>query len=176
MVHTRIQFVTSILAILFFISPLFAQPCPDPRCGCIIEVAQSQVGFCEQGGNNKGLHVAKYLRSVGLGEGYAWCSAFVVWVLNVCDVEHSINAWSPTAVSRNVIWQQGKGDKPNPGDVFGIYYNSKGRVGHVGFVKSWGSKYVETIEGNTNEQGSREGDCVLNRIRHIRTICRVSRW
>lgn len=142
----------------------------------MISVAQSQVGYCEEGGNNRGYHVEKYLRSVGFEGGYAWCSAFVAWCLNVCVVNHSVTAWSPTAVSRNVIWERGKGETPEAGNVFGIYYNSKGRVGHAGFVEKWGKKYAHTIEGNTNEEGSREGDCVLRKYRHHSMIYRVSRW
>jgi len=153
---------------------LTVRPCSGSDC--VIDVARSQIGNCEEGGNNRGLHVGKYLRSVGLGEGYAWCSAFVAWTLNVCDVQHSINAWSPTAVSRNVIWQRGKGKEPITGDVFGIYYSSKGRVGHVGFVEKYNGKYFTTIEGNTNEAGSRDGDCVLRKYRHKGQVYRVSRW
>lgn len=36
--------------------------------------------------NNKGPGVKKYLNSVGLGEGYAWCMAFIYWcVQEVCN-------------------------------------------------------------------------------------------
>ena len=161
---------------LFILILLASMSLGARKCDCIVQVAQSQIGNCEEGGNNRGYHVEKYLRSVNLGGGYAWCAAFVAWTLNVCDVKHSITAWSPTSVARNIVWERGKGQLPESGDVFGIYYTSKGRVGHTGFIESWGSKYAVTIEGNTNEEGSREGDCVMRKYRHHSTIYRVSRW
>jgi hypothetical protein len=141
----------------------------------IIESASSHIGVCEEGGNNRGRDVEIYLKSVGLGPGYAWCSAFVVTILDYCSVPHNINAWAPSAVSKNVVWQRGDGSPPEPGDVFGIYYESKGRVGHVGFIEKWDDKYAHTIEGNTNDAGSRDGDCVHRKKRSIRTIYKVSR-
>jgi hypothetical protein len=165
-----------VLAFCFCVGSLNAQLCTRPECSCIVQVASSQIGNCEEGGNNRGYHVEKYLKAVNLGGGYAWCAAFVAWTLDVCGVKHTITAWSPTAVSKNVIWERGNGDEPTSGDVFGLYYPSKGRVGHVGIVFKWGDKYVTTIEGNTNEEGSREGDCVLKKFRHKSVIYRVSRW
>lgn len=176
MLQRRLSRFIFLLAVLCCLCPTYAnvQPCVD--CDCVIEVAKSQIGNCEEGGNNRGYHVEKYLRAVNLGGGYAWCAAFVAWCFDICDVNHSINAWSPSAVSKHVIWQRGKGETPRSGDVFGIYYTSKGRVGHVGFIEKWGSKYATTIEGNTNDEGSREGDCVMRKYRHKSVIYRVSRW
>lgn len=176
MLQRRVSGSVIILAFLCCVRTTHAVVQPCAGGDCVISVASSQIGNCEDGGNNKGYHVEKYLRSVNLGGGYAWCSAFVAWVFDVCGVNHSINAWSPTAVSKNVIWENGKGQAPKSGDVFGIYYRSKGRVGHVGFVETWSDKWVTTIEGNTNEVGSSDGDCVLRRKRHVRMIHKVSRW
>jgi hypothetical protein len=171
----RLRHITLTISLLLSSFHLQARICTDPSCDCIVTVASSQVGNCEEGGNNRGQHVEKYLRSVNAKPGDAWCSAFVAWVLNVCGVTHKINAWSPTAVSRNVIWQRGEGEEPQGGDVFGIYYTSLKRVGHAGIIERWGS-YVHTIEGNTNDGGSRDGDCVMRKIRHHKTIYKVSRY
>ncbi|MFB5944250.1 peptidoglycan-binding protein [Albibacterium profundi] len=65
---------------------------------------------------------------------------------------------------------------PQKGDVFGIYFNSVKRIAHAGFVDEWGDKYVVTVEGNTNEAGSREGDGVYRKRRLISSIYRVSSW
>jgi len=65
---------------------------------------------------------------------------------------------------------------PKKGDVFGIYFNSVERIAHAGFVDEWGDKYVVTVEGNTNEAGSREGDGVYRKRRLISSIYRVASW
>src|SRR5690606_41217094 len=65
---------------------------------------------------------------------------------------------------------------PKKGDVFGIYFTSVERIAHAGFVDEWGDKYVVTVEGNTNEAGSREGDGVYRKRRLISSIYRVASW
>ncbi|PWG78593.1 hypothetical protein DDR33_21770, partial [Pararcticibacter amylolyticus] len=68
------------------------------------------------------------------------------------------------------------GGGPSRGDVFGIYFPEKGRIAHVGFVDDWGDKYVVTVEGNTNEAGSREGDGVYRKRRFISCIYKVVKY
>ena len=65
---------------------------------------------------------------------------------------------------------------PQKGDVFGIWFPDKGRIAHVGFVDSWSDKWLITVEGNTNEAGSREGDGVLRKRRLVRTVYQVSQF
>jgi hypothetical protein len=47
---------------------------------------------------------------------------------------------------------------------------------NVGFVDNWTSKTVHTVEGNTNQAGSREGDGVYRKIRLTRQIYAVTRF
>ncbi|WP_188112148.1 hypothetical protein [Aquimarina sp. RZ0] len=42
---------------------------------CVKELYDSQVGVRETGGANRGLQVERYLASVDLGSGYAYCAA-----------------------------------------------------------------------------------------------------
>lgn len=63
---------------------------------------------------------------------------------------------------------------PIPGDIFGIYFPEKGRIAHVGFVDQWDGKWLITVEGNTNESGSREGDGVYRKRRLVSSISKVS--
>lgn len=65
---------------------------------------------------------------------------------------------------------------PKPADVFGIYFANLKRIAHVGFVDEWGDKYLITVEGNTNEAGSNEGDGVYKKRRLISSIYQVSDW
>lgn len=63
-----------------------------------------------------------------------------------------------------------------PGDIFGIYFQNKGRIAHVGFVHRFGDKYTITVEGNTNEEGSREGDGVYLKRRLTKQLYKISRY
>jgi len=130
----------------------------------------------EATGKNDGEQVEKYLSSTGLGKGNAWCAAFVNWTLKKCGIKTINSAWSPSWFpASKVVYENGKGS-PQTGDVFGIYFSSKKRIAHVGFIDKWGDDYVITVEGNTNNAGSREGDGVYKKRRLKRQIYKVSRW
>lgn len=57
---------------------------------------------------------------------------------------------------------------PKAGDVF-ILDLGKG-LGHTGIVEKVSGDIIHTIEGNTNENGSREGYKVCRRKRETKTI------
>lgn len=159
---------------------------PDaPGYECVIDTYQSQIGVLELTGNNDGYEVGQYLSSTGLGEGYAWCAAFVNWSLEQCGYHGPKSpAWSPSWFTDHVIYTKGMitfgneaYQRPGPGDVFGIYFLSKKRIAHVGFIDQWPNKhYTITVEGNTNEAGSREGDGVYRKYRIKSQIYKISRW
>ncbi|MBB2149176.1 CHAP domain-containing protein [Pedobacter sp. LMG 31462] len=140
---------------------------------------ESQIGVRELTGKNDGKSVEAYLKYVGLGKGYAWCAAFTCWTLNQASIKNPKSAWSPDMFpSANVIYS--KTDKenitPEQGDVFGIYFPDKKRIAHVGFIHKWGKSEVITVEGNTNQAGSREGDGVYRKRRITGQIYKVSRF
>lgn len=120
-----------------------------------ISIAQGELGKAEiPKGSNAGPHVEKYLKSVGLKGGYAWCMAFVYW----CCKEAAKPGLIKTAgVLRqwNEIPAKYKVTTPQAGDIF-IMDFGKG-MGHTGFVESVQGDRIFTIEGNSNDEGSREG-------------------
>lgn len=131
-----------------------------------LEIAQSQIGVQEIPKNsNAGPAVEKYLKSVGLGKGYAWCMAFVYWSVKSASIE--LNIENPLAKTAGVLDMYRKMVKnrvatPQPGDFF-IMDFGKG-AGHTGFVeKLLPNGKMQTIEGNTNDNGSREGYEVARR-------------
>jgi hypothetical protein len=122
-----------------------------------------------------------YLKSCGLKKGQPWCAAFVTWTFQQAGIETVISAYSPSWFpNKKVIYTNGSklNLTPMQADVFGIYFNSKGRIAHVGFVDQWAenSSFCLTVEGNTNEAGSREGDGVYRKRRLKKQIYKVSRW
>jgi hypothetical protein len=143
----------------------------------------SQVGIREQTGNNDGKSVENYLRYVHLQKGQPWCAALVCWVFGQTGVNHPRSGWSPSLFpDSKVVWQRDHlqhrthGPQPKPGDVFGIWFQEKKRIAHVGFIDEWGEKYAITVEGNTNIAGSREGDGVYRKRRLTSSLYRVSNW
>lgn len=149
----------------------------------VVEIYTSQIGVHELSGKNDGPEVEGYLRVCGLPKGYAWCAAFVSWVFQKSGVDAIKSAWAPDWFKKNVIFKHGKSTagmqmSPDQGDVFGIYFPTLKRVGHVGFIHNWNysKSTVCTVEGNTNAAGSREGDGVLKKFRLKSQIYIISRW
>lgn len=145
-----------------------------------VAIYSGEVGVRETTGHNDGERVEIYLRSTGLPKGNAWCAAFVTWVFRQSGVEAIASAWSPSWFVRNVVYTRAAKNNavPCPADVFGIYFQNKGRIAHVGFIDEWDSKssFAMTVEGNTNDAGSREGDGVYRKRRMKSQIYKVSRW
>ena len=139
-----------------------------------ISIARSQIGNEEiPRGSNWGKHVQKYLDSVGIHFPASWCMAFVYWCASEAAKEaQSINPLIKTGgVLRqwNEIPAQFKTTDPHKivkGSIF-IMDFGKG-LGHTGIVEKVNANgTIGTIEGNTNDTGSREGYEVCRRTRSI---------
>lgn len=150
----------------------------------LVSEISTQIGVKELTGHNDGATVEMYLKSVGLGKGNPWCAAFISWNYQQCDIKNPKSGYAPNWFpSTNVIYKPSSKiiGTPEPGDVFGIYFASKKRIAHVGFIIEWGEKYVTTIEGNadadaTEGEKSREGNGVFKKKRLKRQIYAASRW
>ena len=131
----------------------------------IVGIAEKQLGVHERGGHNAGPQVEAYLRYVGLGKGHPWCAAFVSWVHGQAGFAQPRSGWSPSLfpTSRQIR-------TPKPAALLGIYVGSLKRIAHVGLITGVRQDWIESIEGNTNPAGSREGDGVYRRLRHRRAI------
>lgn len=124
-------------------------------------IAVSQLGNAEDPhGSNWGKHVQKYLAAVNINFAAPWCMAFVYWCVNEAAKEMGIV--NPLIKTGGVMAQWNKIPKefkvvgpPRKGDIFILDYG-KG-LGHTGFVTSIIADRILTIEGNSNDEGSREG-------------------
>ena len=158
---------------------------------CVVVTAAQEVGVKEVG-KNSGRRVKQYLASTKLGPGYPWCAAFVHWTHAQCGVtlkpEREFAAAARFAREREVF-RKGQlhlyegDDLGHPytrisedGDCFTLYYQKLGRVGHVGLVAGEDEEYLTTIEGNTSDGGSRDGDGVYRRKRKKSSICTINSW
>lgn len=138
-----------------------------------LKYAQSQIGVQEIPKNsNAGPAVEKYLKSVGLGKGYAWCMAFMYWSVKSASIELNVtNPLTKTAGVMNMynLEKDLRVSTPKVGDLFTMDFG--GGVGHTGIVeKILPNGKIQTIEGNTNDDGSREGYEVCRRTRNVKSI------
>lgn len=162
---------------ILFISCGFAQ---DSLREKVVETYRAEIGVREATGRNDGERVEMYLSSCNRKRGDAWCAAFVNWALVVNGADNANSGWSPSWHPKKRIIVQLSGNinrqTPQPGDVFGIWFSKLNRIAHTGFIDEWGEQWIITVEGNTNEAGSREGDGVYRKRRLKRQIHTVSNW
>lgn len=144
----------------------------------LVKVAESQLYVREATGENDGREVEKYLRVTGLKKGNPWCAAYVAWCHTELNIPNPESAWSPNWFRANLVYRRNvariKPFKSRPGQVFGLYYENKKRVAHIGLITGETLLHYTTIEGNTNGAGSNEGDGVYRKIRKKETIYMVS--
>lgn len=141
-----------------------------------LQIAETFLGVKEDPiGSNRGPEVNKFLASVGLGPGYPWCMAFVYYCVSKAAAELGLP--NPLVMTGGVMDQyersparklSNRDSGVKPGDV-GIMRFANGN-GHTFFVRTKPSGLVNTIEGNTNDDGSREGYEVAHRSRAIGSI------
>ncbi|WP_242691454.1 peptidoglycan-binding protein [Desertivirga arenae] len=139
----------------------------------------AEIGVREKSGKNDGVRVEEYLAYVELKRGSPWCASFVCWALGRAGIANPRSGYSPALFPKSkLIWIRGSPlpKKLLPGDVFGIYFPEKGRIAHVGFIDQIESNLLISVEGNTNEAGSREGDGVFRKRRLLSSIYEISRW
>lgn len=125
-----------------------------------------------ESGRNSGPHIDQYLAACGLRPGAPWCAAFVTYQLLQAGAERGQLPRNSASVCH---WVHGSRFRVTAdpaqarrGDLFAWCDRAAWR-GHIGFIvrmrrtaRGW---LAETIEGNTNDAGSREGDGVYRRQR-----------
>ena len=164
-------------------SPAPAKPTPGPAKTArekIVATALREVGTQERTGHNDG-DVDKYLAAVGLSKTRnPYCAAFVYWVGRNAGIPNPFprSAWSPDFLPAG---STAKITSARPGDTFGVYHSSKGRIAHTGLVRGWQGRYLWTLEANTSPaaatgEADRNGDGVWSKLRDPRTIYRIKSW
>lgn len=121
-------------------------------------VDELNAGAGEEGGNNKGPWVKKYLQPAGLGEGFSWCAAFVSWCfLQGVGGDKRSMPFKYNAGARNIynqLKQRGliydaNSMEPLPGDIVSWWRVSMtSGFGHIGIVHHFKDGFLYTIEGN----------------------------
>ena len=103
--------------------------------------------------------------------GAPWCASFVYLVGRLALGDE----WPvPRTASVQALADWGAralGDRPmHVGALALVWFESGQRYGHVGIVTRINEVNVETIEGNSNNAGSREGFAVVLRAREMGSV------
>lgn len=147
------------------------QPVIRKSRASLISYAEKEIGVREQTGNNDGPRISQYLHTVGLSHREPYCAAFVCWVYAQAGFNQPRSGWSPDLFPGSRLARSAL-----PGDVLGIYFKAYGRIAHVGLIVRQEGDFIISIEGNTNLAGSREGEGVYLKKRHIKTIHSMADW
>jgi hypothetical protein len=129
----------------------------------------------EVGGQNRGPWVRLYTGGHD-GDHWAWCSGFVCFLMHQAadtlgvdaPIAGSVSCDTVVAQARQVGRFRSEADARRlgvpPGSIFLVRRTSTDWT-HDGLVVHAGAATFDTIEGNTNDQGSREGYEVCARSR-----------
>lgn len=144
----------------------------------VVSVANSYVGMQEIEGN-KGWKDEKFyamMKETGWQMSQAWCAYFteLVWTEvydddgyeELFDKLFSGSAQKTFRKFRDHGWDVGR--VPEIGAVVIWKFVKGGKAswtGHAGIVIDFDDKYIYTVEGNTNDSGSREGGVVAKKRR-----------
>jgi len=169
----------ALLALALLLAPAVAtgQPSAERPVGDrVVSEALDHVGVTETPpGSNEGEAVERYLASVNLGGGYAWCAAFARYVIDEAQASRpAVRSAASTDYltdrsldATNVL--RGT-EEPDRGSIV-TFRRGDTWKGHTAIARSWGQACGHTVEGNTSPGGAgpqRDGDGVWRRARCIR--------
>lgn len=153
----------------------------DGLAAAVLDVARSQLHVRESPlGSNRGPEVDEYVKLTGLPPtgGFAWCVCFVFFCFHTASKKLGksnpmiktagvLDLWNK-AGQKGVLRVTNLKAKNNPslvkpGQIFVIDTGKPGGAGHAGLVEQVAGGKLVTIEGNTNNGGSRDGIGVFRR-------------
>ncbi len=135
----------------------------------------AEVNAREVGGNNAGPWVRLYMDGHE-GADWPWCAGFVSFCLGQAAGQMSTTSPVKKTYSCDTLanWAKQNGclvrgnagdlSRVKPGHIF-LVRKSENDWSHTGLVSNMGEDHCDTIEGNTNDEGSAEGYEVCARIR-----------
>ena len=136
----------------------------------VIKTARQEVGYTEGKSNGRWNNDTKFADEVpGLewADFQPWCATFVSWVAMKSG---AADLYPRTAsCDQGATWFKARkqwSDYPAIGAQ--VFYGTSRDLTHTGIVVSYDDTFIETIEGNTNHDGSREGHSVLRQKRRRR--------
>lgn len=150
--------------------------------GAVVELSLKylEVHPVEAGGQNSGPWV-RYFMDGYQGEAWPWCAGFDTLIVKQASRLTGIKTLLPRTYSCDVLgsWAKTNGkfvsgtsgnlSSVKPGHLF-LVRKSANDWQHTGIVIDMQPEHCVTIEGNTNDEGSREGYEVCRRIRSFSNL------
>lgn len=133
----------------------------------ILEIARKEIGVQEEPpGSNTGPRVKEYLKAVEINTPAFWCMAFVMWCIRQVIGITTYNLMRTGHVMTFYRWVKKNRPQwivtdPQPGDIGILKFPND--HGHTFIVESVHGDHIDTIEGNSNDEGSRNGQEVAHR-------------
>lgn len=133
----------------------------------LLRIAGSQVGYHEGRSNghwNNDQKFSKQVPGLGWSNFQAWCATFVSW----CVWKAGLADYYPRTASTDAgaKWFKDRGQwSEYPAVGAQVFYGRGGDMMHTGIVYRYDDTFVYAIEGNTNTNGSAEGDGVYRKKR-----------
>ncbi len=154
----------------------------SPQRDSLAKVYTSYIGVHELTGNNDGVQVEAFQAVTGNRKGDAWCASFISYCLKKAGLKNwrDGNGAARSWFKQPVYVRQVNGCRlflklaAKRGNTGSLFYPKLGRIGHVFFIDDVRGEYAITVEGNTNNGLSRDGDGVYRLRRRIRNIYSVS--
>lgn len=137
----------------------------------IIKIAKTEVGYHEgkSGGHwNNDQRYSDEVSGLEWSDFQAWCASFVSW----CALKAGLADLYPRTASClvGVSWfKQRKRFSAYPARGAQVFYGSGGGA-HTGLVYDFDDTFIYTVEGNTNADGSAEGDGVYLKKRRRKDV------
>jgi hypothetical protein len=139
----------------------------------LVEIALSQVGVKEVGGNNKGAKIREYQSATTLKPApWPWCAAFTSWVIREWLKDPEVIKWLNLKLLTPEKWRPKTAAafgyiewaKSRPATTKILTSKAKPKVGdivvfdfsHIGIITEVGEKSFKAVEGNTNGKGTRD--------------------
>ena len=146
----------------------------------ILNLAKKEIGVEEIDGTNCGVRVNEYKSATSLDpkESWPWCAAFICWLFRESMKNNKYTFARPTTAGawnfenwclkqdRSVLLKKPHNNNITAGDIVIFKFS------HIGIAISCPDEngYINTIEGNTDGEGSREGGAVLQKRRKVSSI------
>lgn len=150
----------------------------------IVRIARREIGVEEIDGTNCSPRVNEFKSATNLppNEDWPWCAAFICWVVQqamkttgvketptfkrpVTAAAWGLESWSLRQDNSTQTRKAPKFDI-KPGDLICFTFSHCG----IALTSPDSDGYFQTVEGNTDGQGSREGGAVLQKTRNVSRV------
>jgi LysM repeat protein len=136
----------------------------------VLSTAKSQVGYREgySGGHwNNNQKYSKEAPGMAWSNGQAWCCTFCSWVAYKAGVSDLFPRTAGCSIA--IAWFKNSGRFSEYPAIGAQVFYGPGGASHTGIVYAYDSEFIYTYEGNTNADGSPEGNGVYAKKRARRS-------